>query len=59
QVDNACFLATRAAQTMSVLRATICCKHYRLIKLIPQHPATDGQAVMPKAARPKNVACDL
>ena len=39
QVDNACFLATRAAQTMSVLRATICCKHYRLIKLIPQHPA--------------------
>ena len=39
QVDNACFLATRAAQTMSVLRATICCKHYRLIKLIPEHPA--------------------
>ena len=25
----------------------------------PQHPATDGQAVMPKAVRPRNVACDL
>ena len=56
QVDNACFLATRAAQTMSVLRATICCKHYRLIKLIPQHPATDGEAVM-APLRASNV-CD-
>jgi hypothetical protein len=45
QVDNACFLATRAAQTMSVLRATICCKHYRLIKLIPQHPAKQAKAM--------------
>jgi len=48
QVDNACFLATRAAQTMSVLRATICCKHYRLIKLIPQHPAKQAKAMSGK-----------
>jgi hypothetical protein len=66
QVDNACFLATRAAQTMFVLRATICCKHYRLIKLIPQHPAKQAKAMSGKqvpdrmlahAARAKG-ACD-